>query len=77
AGRVTISISDNGRGFDVGDVPDRSHQGLANMRGRAGGLGGELVVESDVGVGTRIIVRLPAATHEPDPASGLRQEEPP
>ena len=76
-GTLTMTIGDNGRGFAVDSAPAGSHQGLTNMRRRAAALGGELRVESDVGVGTRIIVRLPAASHDPDPAPGLRQEDAP
>jgi len=76
-GSLTMTIADNGRGFAVDAAPAGSHQGLTNMRRRAAALGGELRVESEVGVGTRIIFLLPAATHDPDPAPGLRQEDAP
>jgi signal transduction histidine kinase len=50
-------IADDGRGFD----PDATTMGfgLRNMRQRAHLLGGEVVVESAPGEGTRIIVTMP------------------
>jgi len=56
---LVLRVQDNGRGFDPAAVRGPSHQGLANMRGRARALGGDLVIESEHGAGTRIIVRLP------------------
>jgi signal transduction histidine kinase len=56
---LVLQVHDNGRGFDPTAIRGPSHQGLANMRGRARALGGELVIESEHGAGTRIIVRLP------------------
>ena len=61
---LMLSIEDNGRGFDTSLQfgPDRlgRHQGLANMRDRAIGLGGTFEIERPNGAGTRIIVRVPA-----------------
>jgi signal transduction histidine kinase len=58
---LELSIQDNGVGFD----PDRSarmgHQGLANIRERAARIGGEVAIESGVGRGTRLVVRVPRA----------------
>ena len=65
-GGLVLAVTDNGRGFDPTTVHGPSHQGLANMRGRAGILGGSLEIESEPGAGTRIIVRLPPR----DPAAG-------
>ena len=56
---IRLHIDDNGRGFEPTVPRGPSHQGLRNMRARAAALGGDLVVESVPGSGTRIIVRLP------------------
>jgi signal transduction histidine kinase len=56
---LVLRVHDNGRGFDPTAVRGPSHQGLANIRGRARALGGEMTIESEHGAGTRIIVRLP------------------
>lgn len=55
---LRLTISDDGRGFDVSRPIARGHLGLANMRTRAAGLSGTLNLDSDAS-GTRIIVTLP------------------
>jgi NarL family two-component system sensor histidine kinase LiaS len=55
---VTLSISDNGKGFDVAAVKDQG-VGLRNMRERILNLGGEFRVESSHGQGTRLVARCP------------------
>jgi signal transduction histidine kinase len=56
-GVVTMSIADDGCGFDPRG--EYSGMGLLSMRERAEALGGELVIESEPGRGTRISVTLP------------------
>ena len=58
AGTV-VSVTDNGRGFDVARL-DRSSHGLAGMRHRIEGCGGQLDVMSSPAQGTRILAVLPA-----------------
>jgi signal transduction histidine kinase len=67
---VRLEIHDNGTGFDPGEERESTHQGLANMAGRAGRHGGNLRVESAPGAGARIIVTLEAA--DPPPALETR-----
>ena len=56
--KVELQIQDNGRGFEPGDVsPD--HLGLSIMRERAETIGAQLLIESQVGHGTRVRVRWP------------------
>lgn len=62
---IVLDISDNGRGFVVGTPRGPGHQGLINMKTRAGSLGGALEVDSEPGAGTRIIVRVPRAGDNP------------
>jgi signal transduction histidine kinase len=52
-GQAMLSISDNGRGFDPGQVPD-GHLGLQIMRERARRIDAVLEVESRPGQGTTI-----------------------
>ena len=59
-----LRVEDDGTGFDPRQRLGSGHFGLANLRDRAGGLGGVLSVESEPNRGTRIIVRLPVAPSE-------------
>ena len=53
--RVELSVSDDGRGFAVGEVtPD--HLGLGIMRERAEAVGASLTIASEPGRGTRVAV---------------------
>ncbi|MBB6053377.1 sensor histidine kinase [Armatimonas rosea] len=54
---LTLVVADDGPGFDVAELG--SGIGLMSMRERAEGQGGELVIESAPGEGTRIRLRLP------------------
>jgi signal transduction histidine kinase len=56
---VRLELADDGSGFDAASASERGHHGLANMRSRARSLGAQLEIESEPGVGTRIIVILP------------------
>jgi signal transduction histidine kinase len=60
-GSVVVRVRDNGRGFDASIGAPLGHQGLANMRSRAAGIGASLEVVSDPGSGTTISITLPRA----------------
>ena len=55
---VALSISDNGKGFDVTFVEDKG-VGFRSMRERIQDLGGEFRIESSHGHGTRLTARCP------------------
>jgi signal transduction histidine kinase len=56
----TMSVIDDGRGMTLTpELYARQGYGLNNMRDRAGAIGGEFLIESGPGQGTRIIVNLP------------------
>ena len=57
-GTIKLTVSDNGVGFDPDRQRGASHQGLINMRARAAAIGGNLLLESAPGGGTRIIVEV-------------------
>ncbi|GAB3908627.1 hypothetical protein GCM10028803_44610 [Larkinella knui] len=61
--RFSLVVTDDGCGFDLGEAtergPDRSGSGLWNLKQRARLLGGECVLISQPGWGTRIEIRLP------------------
>jgi len=58
-GELRLVTSDDGTGFDASVAGQPGHHGMANMRRRAESMGGRLLVESEKGSGTRIIVTLP------------------
>ena len=62
--KILMTIEDNGRGFhkdlDYGD----HHYGLRIMQTRAERSGGSLIVESEPGQGTRIMVSFPFIVQE-------------
>lgn len=59
SGVLTLSVSDNGRGFEPQKLAESDCLGLAGMRERAGLLGGFLEMQSKPGKGTRVLFRLP------------------
>jgi signal transduction histidine kinase len=60
AGRLTVVVDDEGRGFDPAEVYE-SGIGLAGMMERSRLLGGQLSIESAPDAGTRITVSVPTA----------------
>jgi GAF domain-containing protein len=57
-----LIVEDDGNGFDLNKPAIAGHHGIANMRARAGAIGGELEIYSAPESGTRIVLRLPPAT---------------
>jgi PAS domain S-box-containing protein len=68
-GRVTLGISDNGRGFDSEQVRP-GHFGLSIMRERAQAIGAEFSLETEPGEGTEITVIWIAPEGDADVYSG-------
>lgn len=56
-GCLTLTISDDGQGFDV-TVGDQRGLGMQSMRERMEGINGRLVIESNLGKGTRVIASV-------------------
>ena len=56
-GELTLTVADNGVGFDRGGVDTSSHFGLRGMQERADAMGGQLIVESGRG-GTAVRVTI-------------------
>jgi signal transduction histidine kinase len=58
---VTMTISDDGTGFDAGAPPadGRAHWGLTTIRERARAIDATLRIDTALGQGTRIVVRTP------------------
>lgn len=57
AGKLTLVVKDNGKGFDA--RTSFSGNGLRTMQGRAVGMGGGVVVHSDPGSGTTLCITAP------------------
>lgn len=62
--RLTLTISDNGRGFEASDesLPANGHFGLQGMRERAAQIHGQISIESSPGRGTTVRLETPIAT---------------
>ena len=58
-GCVTVTIEDNGQGFDCHAARERGGMGLISMHERAAKMGGELTLISRPGQGTRVVVSVP------------------
>jgi signal transduction histidine kinase len=73
---TTIEVEDDGRGFDVARMLDeREGYGLQTMRERIELVGGELVIDSNPGHGTRVTVRIPRERPNPQEDGGTRAAE--
>jgi len=57
---IEVLVEDNGKGFDIGKLSEGSHSGLNLMKERIEGLGGKLLIDSNLDVGTRVKFNLPA-----------------
>jgi signal transduction histidine kinase/GAF domain-containing protein len=56
---LQVIIEDDGKGFDPGSVRGSEHLGLAGMRERLALVSGTLTIDSTIGVGTTLYVRIP------------------
>jgi signal transduction histidine kinase len=58
---LELVVSDHGRGFDPDRIVPRTSKpfGLAGIQERAEALGGTALFESELGGGTRVIIRIP------------------
>jgi PAS domain S-box-containing protein len=57
--QVTLSITDDGKGFEVGESDDKKTLGLLGMKERVLMMNGELEIVSKPGKGTTIIIKVP------------------
>ncbi len=63
---LAIQISDNGLGFYPETVDERQHYGLSIMRERIESMGGEMELQSTVGLGTTITFTVPLTVSGPE-----------
>jgi signal transduction histidine kinase len=59
---IMLTVRDNGLGMSPAQAQQTATHGLRGMRERAGYLGGDVQIVSEVGKGTRIIITLPKAS---------------
>jgi signal transduction histidine kinase len=63
-GSVSLSIADDGKGFDLSEItmrgPGERGLGIATMKAHADMLGGTLVISSEAGKGSCIVLTVPA-----------------
>jgi signal transduction histidine kinase len=57
---LTLTVSDDGRGFDPNDVDTERHLGIRGMQERAEMVGGTLEIESEPGQGTTVRLMIEA-----------------
>ena len=71
-GEVELEVTDNGIGFNAGDVERRRPgMGLFTMRERAALVGGRLAVHSGAGEGTRVVATVSMTAAAPGPSVGM------
>jgi signal transduction histidine kinase len=70
-GVVTLTVADNGHGFDPSDAAALGHQGLANMRSRAAAIDATMDIASD-DAGTSVVVRCPVTADVADESTETR-----
>lgn len=56
---VTAMIEDDGKGFNMSEHIGRESFGLMGMKERISLLGGELEIKSQVGQGTKVVIKVP------------------
>jgi signal transduction histidine kinase/ligand-binding sensor domain-containing protein len=57
---MTLSVKDDGRGFQLGDAASPGHFGLSVMEERAKKVGGRFQIRSSPETGTEVLVQVPA-----------------
>ena len=63
-GFIYLNVKDNGIGFDMGEVKNKRSLGLVGMRERAMLFHGELIIKSEKGKGTEIILKAPMSVNK-------------
>jgi signal transduction histidine kinase len=62
--QLTLSVTDDGRGFDPGRAANGGHFGIVSMQERAHALGGMLLIERDTSRGTTLRLTVPLTSSE-------------
>ncbi len=56
ANRLSITVEDNGRGFNLQETDDKTHAGLSSVQNRVAYLNGKLSIDSQNEVGTTVMM---------------------
>jgi signal transduction histidine kinase len=64
-GHVELVVADDGRGFDTSAGAPAGHLGLSLLHDRATRAGGSLMIDSRIGMGTRVRLVLPCSGGSP------------
>jgi signal transduction histidine kinase len=56
--QLTVTIEDNGKGFDPLEVEERQTMGMSTVRSRVDYLNGKLTIDSRKGIGTSVIIDI-------------------
>ncbi len=65
-GQVKVTVDDDGKGFDVDSVGEKSGMGLKVIQDRVEMLGGTIEVDSVAGKGTRVTFQIPSTEVVPN-----------
>jgi signal transduction histidine kinase len=57
-GRGQLTVKDDGKGFDLAEINEEKHLGVRGMRERVNEVGGEFWIESALGKGTKVFVKM-------------------
>ena len=60
-GWITLSVEDNGKGFDVNNLKESTGSGWSNIKSRVGYLNGNLDLRSEKGTGTSVNIEIKTA----------------
>lgn len=56
--RLTITVEDNGRGFNMLDIDTAKHSGMESVRNRVSYLNGQINIDSRRGIGTTVLMEF-------------------
>ena len=54
--RLSVTVEDNGRGFNLNETDDKTHAGLESVQNRVTYLNGKLSIESEKEIGTTVMM---------------------
>ncbi|HRO44277.1 sensor histidine kinase [Agriterribacter sp.] len=56
--RLTVTVEDNGRGFNLKESDDKKHKGLETIKSRVNYLNGQISIDSETEVGTTVLMEF-------------------